>query len=333
MQYPMKTTTRHDRYASVPYATIELHAHCNRDCEFCPRFFDRSGERKDAAGASVMTRMPTEKVYWLLDELAMGGFTGRVCFHRLSDPLIDKRYPEFAEYAAGLGMKVFDSTNGDVLRQKPDLCKRLDGVVDTFYIGLYDYETFAEKTDEIEFWRAQFSKTNVRFSTPYEGLEPRQFSESYDVMFKDQRVLEQPCPAFRDQLRINYNGQAHLCCQDDYGAFGLGDVFQDGIDHILFSDKRRQINEDLDQPGGRFKHSLCAKCHIATANRPDRDRSERRRDRRIRQEQRAIQDRFKAGEIKLKDVAEANDRIRREAHAAYDAGEFNEAPVIAAGED
>lgn len=341
MRYPMKTAQSHTRYKTVPYATIELHAHCNRDCDFCPRFLDASGERKDQSGASVMTRMATDKVYWLLDELATGGFEGRVCFHRLSDPLIDKRYADFAEYAAARGMKVFDSTNGDVLRQKPDLCKRLDGVVDTFYVGLYDYETHAEKLEEMVFWKTQFTKTNISFSTPYEGLEPRQFSETYDTMFKDRRVLDLPCPAFRDQLRVNYNGAAHLCCQDDYGAFGLGDVFKDGLDHILFSDKRRKINDDLDQNGGRLKHPLCAKCYIADAGRADRTAPEKRRDQRIRAEQRKVQESFKAGDIKLRDVTAANDRIRREAYEAFETGAFEQPdapaaapkPEMAAGDD
>jgi len=39
---------------------IDIQSSCNRDCEFCLRFLDRSGVRKDKRGNQIVTRIPTE---------------------------------------------------------------------------------------------------------------------------------------------------------------------------------------------------------------------------------------------------------------------------------
>ena len=256
---PAYDAPRHDRYASLPLAYIELHSHCNRDCPFCPRFHDRSGRRKDVHGEPVIARMPTDKVYLLLDQLAAGGYRGEIGLFHNSDPFLDKRYLQFARYAVARGMRLRENTNGDVLRSNLVLCEQLDGLISILTIGLYDYSTHSEKLKEMEFWRSIFKKTEIRFSTPYENLNPRQFAETYTWLFKDERMLDVPCQYRRDYLFVAYDGTAVLCCQDDYGAFGLGNIFEDGIDHVLFSTKRKMINDILDRPSGRRKFDLCSK--------------------------------------------------------------------------
>lgn len=42
---------------------IDIQSACNRDCEFCPRYHDRSGIRKDAHGRPIRVKMPSEQVY------------------------------------------------------------------------------------------------------------------------------------------------------------------------------------------------------------------------------------------------------------------------------
>ena len=206
--------------------------------------------------------MPTEKIYWLVDELHNLGYRGKVSFHHLSDSLLDKRYLDVVTYVKNKGMRIYDATNGDVLRKNDALTAKLDGLVETFMIGLYDYSTYKEKQEEIRFWKNRFKKTEIVFSTPLEDTNIRQDSELYSEMKKDDGVLDQPCPARLGILHVRYDGEVYICCQDNGCDFGLGNVFEDGIEAVLWSEKKRQIVENLKKPGGRRKYELCSKCYI-----------------------------------------------------------------------
>ena len=100
--------------------------------------------------------MPTEKVTDIIDQAVDLGFRGNVNFHRLSEPFLDKRYVEIAKYAKNKGLKLKEDTNGDVLKNKEDLCKKLDGLLDWIKIGLYDYKSEEEKKQQMDFWKKRF---------------------------------------------------------------------------------------------------------------------------------------------------------------------------------
>ncbi len=133
---------------------IEINSICNRDCEFCPRYYNRSGIRKDKDGKLVRKQMSSEKVKAIIDEVTSAGFRGKIRFHRLSEPLVDARYLDFVKYASSKGLLVVDHTNGDILKTNPDLCKQLDGLGDEVPHRLYDYTTYKGKHKEIAFWKA-----------------------------------------------------------------------------------------------------------------------------------------------------------------------------------
>jgi hypothetical protein len=153
---------------------VELQSGCNRDCVFCPRHHNRSGVRKDDKGKQTIQRMPTEKAKDIILQVEALGYQGKISFHRLSESFLDPRYIEMAEFAVEHGLRVFDNTNGDILKKRPELIPRLDGLVEFIKIGLYDYSTWKEKKAEMEFWRAQFEKTRIEFSCPLEIPEIRQ---------------------------------------------------------------------------------------------------------------------------------------------------------------
>lgn len=241
---------------------IELQSDCNRDCGFCPRYFDRSGVRKDKNGKKVKQSMPTEKVYDIIDQAKELGYIGKIGFHRLSEGYLDPRVVEFASYAKKQGMRIVDATNGDILKSDPELCKKLDGIVDTFQIGLYDYKNDEEKAAMMEFWKKRFKKTNVKFSLPLEKAQLRQHSKYYQERKKDKRILDLPCTNRTCSFLIRYDGNVSLCCQDDLCQFDLGNVFQQRLEEIWWSEKRARIINELKKPGGRSKFELCSVCYI-----------------------------------------------------------------------
>jgi radical SAM protein with 4Fe4S-binding SPASM domain len=241
---------------------IDIQSACNRDCIFCPRHLDRSGIRKDANGNPTYQRMPTEQVYRIIDQAVALGFRGRTKLHRLSEGLLDARYLEFARYIKARGLHLKDDTNGDVLRKNPDLCQKLDGLVDQLTIGLYDYTNEMEKQKEILFWKSKFQKTELVFSLPNEYCIIRQGSKIYAEVTKKAEVLELPCKQPFQFLLIRYDGQVSLCCEDDLCQFNLGNAFTHSLLAIWWSAKHINIARTLQKAGGRHRFDRCSQCYF-----------------------------------------------------------------------
>lgn len=240
---------------------IEIHSSCNRDCSWCPRYYDRTGIRKDSHGNKVEEKMPTEKVYDIIDQASKLGFRGYISFHRLSESFLDKRYLEIWKYAKAKGMKLFDDTNGDVLRNNPKLCAELDETGNKLKIGLYDSYTDEEREKEIEFWKNRFKKTQLFFSAPLkENLYLRKNSQIYEWVEKDNEELNSPCFIGRNKLRIGYHGNVLYCHENDQCTFDLGNVFEKPLEEIWWSDKRAKLMNTLGKHGGKLNFSVCRDC-------------------------------------------------------------------------
>jgi len=240
---------------------IDIQSACNRDCEFCPRFEDRTGVRKQADGKMVVTQMPTEKIYDLINQAHRLGFQGKVKLHRLSESLLDKRYLEFARYIKDKGLRLCENTNGDVLRKNAALCQQLDGVVEEFTVGLYDYQTEEEKQAEMAYWRNKFTKTRISFSLPFDACTIRQGAKVYQLVMKDPHALDLPCSQPNRMFLIRYDGEVSLCCEDDGCHFQLGNVFEQSLAEIWWSYKHIKIAKTLEKPGGRHQFDRCSRCY------------------------------------------------------------------------
>jgi radical SAM protein with 4Fe4S-binding SPASM domain len=239
---------------------IELQSDCNRDCHFCPRHEDRSGIRKDKDGKHVRISMPTEVVKSVLDQAAKLNYKGPIGFHRLSEPFLDKRYIEIVTYAKKLGLMISEFSNGDVIKNNIEFCKKIDGLIDKITIGLYDYKNHEERDKQMEFWRNRFKKTKVEFSLAGEFPVIRQNSDLYDKNII-KKVINNRCFG-TNGLRIRYDGEVSLCCEDDQCKFNLGNVFNSSLEDIWWSEKHVKIIKELRKPGGRKKYPLCRKCAL-----------------------------------------------------------------------
>jgi len=238
---------------------IDIQSDCNRDCFFCPRYKDRSGIRKDSNGKHIKKSMPTWKIKDILDQTAKLGFKGRLAFHRLSEPFLDNRYIELAKYAKNKGIKIHENTNGDILKKNTNLCNKLDGLLDTIVIGLYDYKNGEERKKQMKFWKNRFKKTHVLFSLAAEYPRIRKNSKLYDKKMVTEKIRNKPCYA-TNGLRVRYDGEVSLCCQDDQCKAKLGNVFKSSIKDIWWSKKHIKIVNTLKSPGGRKLVSVCKNC-------------------------------------------------------------------------
>lgn len=256
----LKYTTGFPIWSSIE---IDIQSNCNRDCEFCPRYLDRSGVRKNAEGHPVIQKMPTEQVYRIIDQAHALGYRGRIKLHRLSEGLLDDRYLEFATYIKANNLSLKEDTNGDVLRKAPELCAKLDGLIDRLIIGLYDYRNELEKRQEMFFWVSRFKKTKLAFSLPREYYLTRQGSKIYNDVPKNPEALERPCRKPSYILLIRYDGNVSLCCEDDHCQFALGNAFTDSLVSIWWSYKHIKIARTLKKTGGRHHFPLCQRCYFS----------------------------------------------------------------------
>ena len=253
-------------FAMWKKVAIEVHSLCNRDCAFCQRYYDRSGIRKDKDANPIKKEMPAEKVYGIIDQLTALGFKGTVLFHGMSEPLLHPGIVDFIKYAKDKGLRVRITTNGDMLKKDEQLCAKLDGMVDEFKVSLYDYTTYKEKMQDIRYWRNKISKSKLKFDCPREFPVLRHNSALYPSEKKNNKILDYPCFRARNLL-IRYDGELSLCCYDDYCAFGLGNVFEQKIEDIWWSDKHIKIAVALQKPGGRKMFDFCKTCYVLPVKR------------------------------------------------------------------
>ena len=259
-QFLINSIKNEIKYLLFQRVAIELQSDCNRDCYFCCRQSDTSGKRRTSEGIRVLKSMPTEKVIKLLDELESLSFKGYITFHHLSEAFLDKRLIQFATEAKKRGMRPYIHTNGDVLRNNEELCKKSAEVFDYVVVGLYDYKNQEEKGDQKKFWNKRLHGTKIMFIIA-EKTYRRTYSPDNEKMENIEKKTFPTgiCANPQKYLLIHYNGDVSCCCEDVYGELLKSNIFDKSIKEIWYSQKHKQIIKAL-QGGERRKYDLCLKC-------------------------------------------------------------------------
>jgi radical SAM protein with 4Fe4S-binding SPASM domain len=238
---------------------VELQSNCNRKCFFCNRHGDDSGIRIGPDGKRIIQSMPTKHVLRILDEASSMRFKGIVGFHALSEAFLDPRIIDMAWEAKKRGMRPYIHTNADKLKRDDALAKAAAEVFEYIVVGLYDYQDEAELVEEKRFWRQRLQDTRVRFSEVGRVI-PRAHVPYDSRMVRKKRTYPSGiCVEPLRRLRIHYNGNISLCCEDMKEEFDLGNAFETSIREIWYSEKHIQIVKDL-KKGLREKYSLCSMC-------------------------------------------------------------------------
>lgn len=250
---------------------IESQSNCNRACWFCPRTYDRSGRYLDADGEPVLRRMPTEKILELVDQALAIGFSGRIGFHHYSEPLLDRRNLMLAREARSRGLEPYLHTNGDVLQRNPALCAEVQDVYPIIVVGLYDYATDAEMEEAMAVWRKRLpGASRLEFSPIGTGgaKAARSIGVPRALVPTDSRMAvpdltftDAPCHRPLVRMIIQYDGEMCHCCEDTHGAFGLGNVYENTLEDLWYSDRHVAIVRDL-LDGRREKYALCRRCPL-----------------------------------------------------------------------
>ncbi|MBW1816028.1 MAG: SPASM domain-containing protein [Deltaproteobacteria bacterium] len=212
--------------------------------------------------------MPTWKVIDILDQAQAMGFNGRAAFHHYCEPLLDQRNLLFAKEAKERGMKPYLVTNGDRLHGDERLRQEVQHLYERIVVGIYDYETNEKLEEAKQYWKRMLPSADVDFSTIRLGGEgtvtsigtPRALVPSDRRMaVPDLTYTNAPCHRPLVRMIIQYDGDVCNCCDDTFGAFQLGNVYQNTLAEIWFSREHRQILDDL-VSGRREKYELCRGC-------------------------------------------------------------------------
>lgn len=250
---------------------IESQSHCNRSCWFCPRTFDRSGTYLSSEGEPAVAQMPTEKIVDLLDQARAMGFRGLVGFHNYSEPLLDKRNLDLAHAAAERGLQPYLHTNGDVLKDNEELCNRASEVYRLIVVGLYDYATNEELAAAKNYWVKRLPVERLEFSAI--GLQgarsarstgvPRALVPSDERMaIPDLTYARAACHRPLIRMIVRYDGEMCNCCEDIFGAFDLGNVYEHSIEELWYSKTHAEIANRLIS-GEREQYALCRRCPMS----------------------------------------------------------------------
>lgn len=231
--------------------SIECNSYCNRFCSFCTRTYDNREK----------VRMPTETIYKTLNELSEANFKGLISFHFYNEVFTDKRIFELFEKCQELGLYNYLVTNGDFL--SIESVERLSKYnIKEFTLSLYDSKNIADfeqrsreyiqkfKLDQYD-WELIILNGGEGFTNRAGYVEHTE--EKYELPVKA------ACSKIVKKIDVRYDGQVVMCCLDYYGLHPIGNIVDENIIDIWYSDKRRNQLNDLAQ-GHRDRYKLCSGC-------------------------------------------------------------------------
>lgn len=227
---------------------LQLASWCNRSCNFCP-----SG--KFEVQRTFMSREVFETVVLRLQEIH---FNGKVGFHLMSEPLLDKRLPEFLATIRKALPEAFLylDTNGDALKRETAM-RLFGGGLNRMLINCYDSPAQVEKrmedcrslcreNPEIWFWNKYLGYPLSRPHT-WKVISLRDFSGAAGLRLKNwaghtrlwrTQPVEFPvrmsCGRPFGKLHITYRADVVLCNMDWKHEVIVGNLERETIPEIWY---------------------------------------------------------------------------------------------------
>ena len=167
-------------------------------------------------------------------------------------------------------MKPYLHTNGDVLKHDDALCEEVKRLYGLIVVGLYDYETNEELEQAKRYWQARLAGANLKFSaigllgrrSTYSAGVPKALVPSDSRMAApDLTFANAPCHRPLIRMIVQHDGAVCNCHEDLYAAFMLGNVYQNSLEEMWFSERHVQVVTDL-IAGRRENYNLCRNCPL-----------------------------------------------------------------------
>lgn len=231
--------------------SIECNSFCNRSCSFCTRTTE----------IRVKEKMSTDLVYKVLYELAEADFKGLISFHFYNEVFTDKRIFSFYEKCKDLGLRNYIFTNGDFLTK--DIVVRLSNYnIDEFVFSIYDWKTDSEFVEKCNFilselkldqysWDLKFVKGGADFGNRAGYVNHKE--EQFEL------PIHAACSKIDTKIDVRFDGTVVMCCLDYFGLHKIGDIRNENIIDIWYSEIRQNQIMQL-RKGLRKNFKLCSGC-------------------------------------------------------------------------
>ncbi len=177
-------------------------------------------------------------------------------------------------------MKPYLHTNGDLLKRNDQLCKDVKNYYESIVVELYDYETNTQLEQAKQYWKDRLNGANLQFSTI--GLPGIVGADSMGIprvlvptdirmALPDLTYPKAPCQRPLIRMIIQHDGEICNCCKDTSGAITLGNVHQQSLKELWFSDHHVQVIRDLAE-GHRKKICLVSELSPSLINSSEKSR-------------------------------------------------------------
>ena len=243
---------------NLPYPKfieIETINKCNMSCSFCP-----TNKKNDIRKFSIMDEKLFKKI---IEEISYIDNEVLVYFHSNNEPLLDKRIPEFIQYAkeklsntkAILGM----STNGTLLSE--EIFLKLAKHLDRFIINNYSENMQLIKTVKNIYNRYRYNQFNADITIYLRNVkEVIKNIGGYSPNYSYSKSINIQCLLPFEQMVIRPDGKISLCCKDVYGQYTLGDIRYETIASIWHNNMYNNLRKKM--ISGRKNIKLCSKCNF-----------------------------------------------------------------------
>ena len=265
---------------------VEITNICNMKCSFC------HGHKRE------LRRMTFDEFNLILDKIQ--GQTKFIYYHLMGEPLTHPLLPDFIKLAGEKGYKSIITTNGTLLNKRCDelLSASLHKVnislhsfegndIDSHISYVREISEFAKKAADkgvivvFRLWNKgvdggkndislQLLKENIKgeWIENTRGMKIRdkiflEWGERFEWPDKDAKIRGNKyfCYGLKDQFGILCDGTVVPCCLDSDGIINLGNIFTEGIDSILNSEKATNIVEGF--KCSKASEELCKRCGYA----------------------------------------------------------------------
>ena len=258
---------------------LEITNNCNLSCDFCIK-----NDRKNKILSFDEFKIIIDKVK---------NYTNYLYFHVLGEPLIHPNINEFIDYTKSNNMNVNITTNGYLINNiKTKNIRQLNISLHSFNerynksIDEYFNDIF-NKVDEIK------NDTYISYRLWLKGKNTNKIlkilnnkynvSLDIDILEKKTNIVleknvflsisnefiwpdlnndyyseEGECFALKDHIGILVDGTVIPCCLDSKGVINFGNIFEDDLDDVIFSE--RFLNMENNFKNKKKCEQLCKHC-------------------------------------------------------------------------
>ena len=222
---------------------VEISTPCNLRCSTCP---NSTHSRKPGV-------LPDETFRDLVDQLAAARFQGSFSPHFYNEPLLDARLEEFLGLVRAKLPKATIPLFTNFTLMTPERYRALAPLVDEFVVTLGQPEVDeAVQALRGELAPGEQGKLRTR------SLGPGSLTNRAGAVELSEPVepSSKTCDMVLSYMTVDAHGDVHLCCNDYFGKATFGNVKEERLLDIWFSDKYQAAR----RAAYTKQHPLCRGC-------------------------------------------------------------------------